>query len=75
MKAAYIYDDRDVQGPWVLLCEACLDASSDDPWAPHGDVEWIHEDRATWRCACCGCTSDDEPLPSDTDGVLLRIAL
>ncbi len=57
MKAVYVYDEKDNQGPSVLLCEACIQA---DKLAP--DSDWIEDD--DWRCACCGATAgdDDEPV-------------
>jgi hypothetical protein len=51
---AYIYDESDGQGPWVLLCEHCIvaDRREVEEWA--GDML---EDEV--RCACCGTTGEE----------------
>jgi len=50
---AYIYDESDVQGPYVLLCEDCIrsDRHEVEEWA--GDME---SDGV--GCACCGATGE-----------------
>lgn len=57
-RAAYIWIENDTQGPWVLLCEACIEADR------HEIGEWDAGD--DWRCACCGSTAEhnacSEPL-------------
>ena len=56
-RAAYIWDESDTQGPWVLKCEACIVADG-----AHEVADWDAPDG--WRCACCGAEDlgDDTPL-------------
>ena len=54
--AAYVYIENDTQGPWVLLCRACIEADR------HEVTEWEAPDG--WRCACCGAASE-----YDEDGI------
>jgi hypothetical protein len=54
MRAAYIYNESDSAGPWVLLCQGCIEVER------HEVGHW--EDDSDWRCACCGATADRDPV-------------
>jgi len=54
MRATYILDEADAQGPWVLLCERCITALNHEVT----DWDWVDADE-NWRCACCGATATD----------------
>ena len=56
MRAAYVYDEQDGQGPFVLLCAECIRAEKMDA------IEAVEGE--DWRCACCGAS------PLDGDGGL-----
>jgi len=69
----YIYDDEDVQGPWVLMCEEC---TKEGYAPPASEIAWVsQEDASNARCACCGATNtkltkDDLDLTREDKSIL-----
>jgi hypothetical protein len=57
---AWTYDEMDSQGPWLVMCKACINESTqhsnddDAPkdWRYKGWSGTLEEDG--YRCACCG---------------------
>lgn len=48
MRYAYMYDEADNQGPYVLLCENCIKVDR------HEVTDWGDMAEDGVRCACCG---------------------
>lgn len=50
LRFAYVWNESDAQGPWVLMCGDCIAADFNEI------NDWLPADYDC-RCACCGAAS------------------